>query len=137
MVATKKGPGSVPFHLSEKAHFDTAIHEYAHALADAVGAYRDPKFKAVIQKGLENISPADIIYDEESFKCPIYRIESDKFISKYQGRLYEEVGIYDGKNISLDGMLDYFSEGYEEYIRNPSNLKAHDPGLFTYFEGIL
>jgi len=124
-------------YLSKKAHPDTAIHEYAHALAEAIGAYDDPKFKAIMQKGLEDISLADIIYDEESFVCPIYRIESDKFVSKYQGRLYEEVGIYDGKNISLDGMLDYFSEGYEEYIRNPDNLKAHDPDLFAYFEGII
>lgn len=123
--------------LSEKASPDAAIHEYSHALADAVGAYADPKFKAIMRKGLEDISPADIIYDEETFKRPIYRIESNKFISKYQGRLYEEVGIYDGKNISLDGMLDYFSEGYEEYIRNPDNLKEHDLDLFVYFEGII
>lgn len=91
--------------LSKKVYPDTAIHEYAHAQSDAVGAYDDPRFRAVLRKGLENISPADVIYDE--------------------------------KNILLDSMLDYFSEGYEEYIRNPDNLMLHDPDLFVYFEGII
>ena len=122
--------------ISQNADPDDIIHEYAHALAESLGSYKDQKFKEIMVKGLENVSPLDVIYDEESFVESIYRVECDKFISKYQGRLYEEVGIFSGKGVSLDGMLDYFSEGYAEYIRNPNNLKTHDPDLFDYFEGI-
>lgn len=122
--------------ISENAGADDIIHEYAHALAEALGSYSDPKFRKIMLNGLENITPLDVIYDETSFKEPIYRVECDKFVSKYQGRLYEEVGIFSGAGVSFDGMLDYISEGYEEYIRNPTNLKEHDPELFDYFEGI-
>lgn len=115
---------------------DAIIHEYAHGLERALNIYRDPKFKQIMMTGLENISLDDIIYDETTFTRPVYRIKNDKFISEYQGRLYEEFGVYDGKNISLDGMREYFSEGYKEYIVNPENLKKHDPDLFDYIEGI-
>lgn len=114
----------------------TIIHEYAHGLEVALNIYEDPKFLAVRTKGLEDITAKDVIYDESSFTAPIYRVESPKFISVYQGRLYEKYGIYSGRDISFDGMLEYFSEGYREYIVNPSNLKKHDPDLFAYIEGI-
>lgn len=122
--------------ISQYANADDIIHEYAHALSDAVGAYNDPAFKKILYNGLENISPLDIIIDDTTFTEEIYRVECDKFISIYQGRLYHEVGIFNGKDVSLDGMLDYFSEGYVEYIRNPDNLKKHDPDLFEYFRRI-
>lgn len=114
---------------------DTIIHEYAHGLEDALNIYEDPEFKKVMMKGLENIGLADVIVDEETFMRPIYRIESEKFISLYQGRLYD--GFYKGgDSFTLDTMRDYFSEGYREYIVNPDNLKKHDPDLFNYIEGI-
>lgn len=122
--------------ISQYANADDIIHEYAHALSDAVGAYNDPAFKKILYNGLENISPLDIIIDDTTFTEEIYRVECDKFISIYQGRLYHEVGIFNGKDVSLDGMLDYFSEGYVEYIRNPDNLKKHDPDLFEYIRRI-
>lgn len=122
--------------ISKYASSDDIIHEYAHALSDVIGAYNDPIFRKILYKGFENISPLDVIYDEIGFSEPIYRVESSKFVSTYQGRLYEKLGIFNGKDISLDGMLDYFSEGYVEYIRNPDNLKKHDPDLFNYFRGI-
>lgn len=122
--------------ISQYASGDDIIHEYAHALSEAVGAYSDPTFKKIMYKGFENISPLDVIVDDTTFTEVIYRVECEKFISQYQGRLYDEVGIFNGKDITLDGMLDYFSEGYVEYIRNPDNLKKHDPDLFDYFRGI-
>lgn len=123
-------------YLSRHSNPDVAIHEYAHAMADALSVYDDPAYNAVLKKGFEDIGPMDVIYDEETFVEPVYRVEHPKLISVYQGRLYEEVGIFDGTEVSLRGMLDYFSEGYEEYIRNPENLKRHDPELFEYFEAI-
>jgi hypothetical protein len=87
-------------------------------------------------KGLENIKPTDIIEDETTFVIPIYRIESKKFIELYQGRLYEEYGIFSGGSVSLEGLRDYLAPGYAEYILNPDNLKKHDPDLWEYFEGI-
>lgn len=86
------------------------VHEYAHALEEALDIYKDTEFLKISRKGLESITINDIIYDNETFAKPIYRILNDKFVSIYQGRLYEEYGIYNGKEIILDGMKDYFAE---------------------------
>ena len=112
------------------------VHEYAHALEEALDIYNDTEFLKISRKGLESITINDIIYDDETFEKPIYRILNDKFVSIYQGRLYEEYGIFDGSNISIDGMRDYFAEGYTAYIFNPNALRVHDPDLYGYFERI-
>ncbi len=114
----------------------TIIHEYAHALERAIDAYNDKKFISIRNKGFDNITIFDIIEDDRTFTEPIYRVMHEKLVSVYQGRLYESYGIFDGSKVSLEGMREYFSEGYKEYITNPENLKLHDPELFDYFEGI-
>ena len=123
--------------ISKNADTQMILHEYAHALEHALKIYRNEAFKKVMLKGLENITIADVIYDEDTFVEPIFRISNPKFVRPYQGRLYEEYGIFDGSKLSLEGMQDYFSEGYAEYITDPENLRRHDPDLFNYFEGIL
>ena len=123
-------------YMSRFADPDDIIHEYAHALGSDLGSYQDPEFRRIMRSGLENITVSDVIYDENTFSEPIYRIECEKFVNEYQGRLYEEVGIYSGKGVLLDGMLEYLSVGYEEYVRNPENLRKIDPELFYYLEGI-
>lgn len=100
----------------------------------AIGAEKDGKFIEIREKEFENSAVADIIENEETFTAPIYRLEHEKFISLYQGRLYD--GFYRGNGITLDTMFEYFSEGYREYVANPDNLKKHDPDLYDYFEGI-
>lgn len=122
--------------LSKNASANEIIHEYAHALEEALNSYNDPNFKNIMAKGLESTNVNDIIWDDTTFVEPIYRIENKKFVSVYQGRLYEEYGIFDGTNVLLDGMRDYLSEGYAEYILNPDNLKRHDPDLYNYFGSI-
>lgn len=62
---------------------------------------------------------------------------NDKFVSEYQGRMYESYGIYDGTEINLSSMKDYFPEGYREFFMDPDNLKAHDPDLYDYIRGLL
>lgn len=100
----------------------------------AIGAEKDEKFIEIREKKFENSAVADIIENEETFTAPIYRLEHEKFISLYQGRLYD--GFYRGNGITLDTMFEYFSEGYREYVANPDNLKKHDPDLYDCFEAI-
>lgn len=110
------------------------IHEYAHGLERALKIYQDKDFLQIRAEGLQNLKVEDIIEDTTTFTRPIYRIEHPKLVSEYQGRLYEKYGIYDGANISLEGMLEYFSEGYREYILNPERLREFDPELYRYLE---
>lgn len=102
------------------------IHEYGHAIETVLDLYNNPKFLAIRDKGLESISEKNIIIDDESFEETIFRIEAEKLISAYQGRLYENFGshgIYDGQRIYLDGMREYFSEGFRCYFTDPELLE--------------
>jgi hypothetical protein len=123
-------------YIARKADERMVLHEFAHVLEYALDSYNNDDFRKIMFKGLENIKPSDIIEDETTFVIPIYRIENEKFIEPYQGRLYEEYGIFSGGKVSLEGMRDYLAPSYAEYILNPDNLKKHDPELWEYFEGI-
>ena len=110
----------------------TVAHEYAHAIETALDLYEDSEFLAILRKGFENLSLSDIIEDEDTFSKPIFRIWSKKLVSLYQGRLYERYGIYDGQHIILDGMREYFSEGFRVYVTDPELLEEKDKDLFDY-----
>lgn len=113
------------------------IHEYGHALERALKLEKDPAFAVLREKGINLADDSKIVYDETTFTEPIWRMLSDKFVSEYQGRMYESVGIYDGNTINLTSMKEYFAEGYREFYMNPKNLRLHDPDLYEYIRGLL
>lgn len=113
------------------------IHEYGHALERALKLEKDPAFVALREKGIDLADASKIVYDETTFTEPIWRMLSDKFVSEYQGRMYESAGIYDGHTINLASMKEYFAEGYREFYVNPENLRLHDPDLYDYIRGLL
>lgn len=113
------------------------IHEYGHALERALKLEKDPAFVALREKGIDLADASKIVYDETTFTEPIWRMLSDKFVSEYQGRMYESAGIYDGHTINLTSMKEYFAEGYREFYVNPENLRLHDPDLYDYIRGLL
>ena len=77
------------------------------------------------------------LYDKTTFTTPIKRLDSEKFISVYQGRLYDNGGICDSVGrIDLSKLKDYFSEGYRAYYTEPWTLKKKDPKLYAYIEGL-
>ena len=117
----------------------TVAHEYAHALEKALNIYEDPEFLKIRAKGFENLTVFDIIEDDETFNKGIYRIWNEKLVSIYQGRLYKDYGrgIYDGKQVYLDGMREYFSEGFMFYVNDPEVLRQRDPDLFDYIRRLL
>lgn len=113
------------------------IHEYGHALERALKLERDPAFAVLREKGIDLADASKIVYDETTFTEPIWRMLNDKFVSEYQGRMYESVGIYDGNTINLTSMKEYFAEGYREFYMNPKNLRLHDPDLYDYIRRLL
>ena len=64
------------------------------------------------------------------------RLECDKFVSEYQGRLYEFIGFWDGKELDLRAMQEYFSEGYRAFYTEPELLKEKDPKLYAFIGGL-
>lgn len=112
------------------------IHEFGHAIETRLDLYHNEEFLKVLNNGLEDITPFDIIDDEDSFIIPVQRLESDKFISEYQGFLYETD--IDGNERINDFSLntkclgEYFSEGYRVYLTNPELLKSKDIDLYNF-----
>ena len=123
--------------LCDHREKNALVHEYAHALERVQKIYENPTFRKIMKKGLESLTLSDIIEDDKTFSEPIYRIESDKFVSLYQGRLYESYGIYDGNQIMLDGMREYFAEGFRVYFEKPELLRLRDPDLYRYIEELV
>lgn len=126
--------------LSKDWRAGDVLHEYAHALEEALDLYNDPQFLAIRDKGLENLSAADILEDEKNYSERVFFLKSDKFVSEYQGRLYENYGdngIYDGKKVYLDGMREYFSEGVRVFYTDPRLLEKKDPDLYEYIKELM
>lgn len=123
--------------LSASRNPGDVIHEYGHALEYALKLEKDSTFVAIRESGIDLADASKIVYDEDTYTEPIWRMISDKFVSEYQGRMYESAGIYDGHTINLSSMKEYFAEGYREFYADPENLKAHDPDLYDYIRGLL
>lgn len=70
------------------------IHELGHALETKFDLYNNEKYKKLLNNVVKNKGYGDIIYDSEKFTIPTTRLQADRFVSEYQGRLYEEVEIF-------------------------------------------
>ena len=77
---------------------------------------------------------------KKNYSERVFFLKSDKFVSEYQGRLYENYGdngIYDGKKVYLDGMREYFSEGVRVFYTDPRLLEKKDPDLYEYIKELM
>lgn len=121
--------------VSESRKAGDVIHEYGHALERACKVWKDPEYISVRADGIDLADLSKVVYDETTFTAPIHRLNSEKFISEYQGRLYRR-GYSDVTEIDLSTLKDYFSEGYRAYYTEPWLLKKKDPKLYAYIEGL-
>lgn len=121
--------------VSESRKAGDVIHEYGHALERACKVWKDPEYISVRADGIDLADLSKVVYDETTFTAPIHRLNSEKFISEYQGRLYRR-GNSGATEIDLSTLKDYFSEGYRAYYTEPWLLKKKDPKLYAYIEGL-
>lgn len=121
--------------VSESRKAGDVIHEYGHALERVCKVWKDPEYISVRADGIDLADLSKVVYDETTFTAPIHRLNSEKFISEYQGRLYRR-GNSGATEIDLSALKDYFSEGYRAYYTEPWLLKKKDPKLYAYIEGL-
>ena len=113
------------------------VHEIGHVIETKLDLYHNKEFLNALNNGLGDITPFDII-DDDSFVEPITRIENPKFISEYQGYLYEfdidgmERFNSEDFTFNLKCLGEYFSEGYRVYLTNPQILKSKDAELYNF-----
>lgn len=119
------------------------IHEFGHAIETNLDLYHNQKFLDILENGLEDITPFDIIEDMETFVEPVYRLDVPKFISEYQGFIYpydtdgKEHIFYDRGIVNIKCLGEYFSEGFREYTISPNNLSKKDKKLFDFIKGLM
>lgn len=116
------------------------LHEIGHAIETKLDIFNDNKFIDILKN---NISEMDIIRikrDKTTFGQEIDLIENDKFISEYQGRVYNydinKKPRFDNitKRFNYKTLGEYFSEGFATYFTNKEILKEKDIKLYRYIE---
>lgn len=114
------------------------IHEIGHTLENKLNIYNDSKFKSIINKTLKDLSTNDIIFDPNTFTSGIFRIESKKFITEYQGRIYQSSG-FTMKNgeLNFKAFKEYFSEGLRMYYQDNQLLKNRNIDLYNYIKELM
>ena len=92
------------------------IHEIGHILVDKLRINNDSRFISIINNTLDNFTDKDIIFDPETFSKGIFRIESQKFVTEYQGRIYQNEGFtFNNNKLNYKAFKDYFPEGLKTY----------------------
>lgn len=116
------------------------IHEYGHALEISLDLRHNSKYISIRKSGIDVEDFSKIVYDDSTYTQAIYLLQNSKFISEYQGRLYESPtdGIFKAGTMQIneDMLKEYFSEGYRAFYQEPSALKERDPQLYHFIEGL-
>ncbi len=111
------------------------IHEIGHILVDKLRINNDSRYINIINNTLDNFTDKDIIFDPKTFEKGIFRIESNKFVTEYQGRAYqnEEFALSNGK-LNYKAFKDYFPEGLKMYYQDIELLKRKNIDLYNYIK---
>lgn len=116
------------------------IHEYGHALEISLDLRHNSKYISIRKSGIDVEDFSKIVYDDSTYTQAIYLLQNSKFISEYQGRLYESPtdGIFKAGTMQIneDMLKEYFSEGYRAFYQEPSALKEKDPQLYHFIDGL-
>ncbi len=112
------------------------IHEAAHILEEHLKVFENEKFVRILR---DTFKGGQIIWDNNTFVKPIYRMTSNRLVSLYQGRAYLEYGLPQ----KIDGDLnpyvfaDFFTEAYKTYILHPEILRRENQSLWTFMEELI
>ena len=147
VVMTEKDAGGSGYYYPTKTLYlhpehknGDVIHEYGHALEISLDLRHNSKYISVRKSGIDVEDLSKIVYDDSTYTQAVYLHQSSKFISEYQGRLYESStdGIFKAGTMQIneDMLKEYFSEGYRAFYQEPSALKEKDPQLYHFIEGL-
>ena len=147
VVMTEKDAGGSGYYYPTKTLYlhpehknGDVIHEYGHALEISLDLRHNSKYISVRKSGIDVEDLSKIVYDDSTYTQAVYLLQSSKFISEYQGRLYESStdGIFKAGTMQIneDMLKEYFSEGYRAFYQEPSALKEKDPQLYHFIEGL-
>ena len=126
-------------YVAKKAEKEDIVHEIGHLVENKM-----LNFETISQVRKQIIGEVDIwdiktetFYDNEGNPVDIFLLESDKFVSQYQGRIYAET-IWDAfdedGNFRYELMMEFISEPFREYIENPKLVRDKCKELYDLIE---
>lgn len=119
------------------------LHEIGHAIETKIDILHDNKYIEIQRKGLETENPIIDINKIKGYGENDFVIDTGKFISEYQRRVYEEdidkIGILDYSTFTFNTKTlgEYFSEGFRCYFEENKLLKKKDIELYNYIREVL
>ena len=116
------------------------IHECAHVIEEKLGLINgeNEKYNTLRESVVKGKGYKDVRLSKENYAKKFLRLQSDTFVSEYQGCLYS--GGKEGYELIIDGqvnpkcLVEYFPEGYSFYLTNPELLKERDRELFDFIK---
>ena len=130
-------------HLLRDSNKYEILHEIGHATETRLNILHDNKYINIQRKGLENINPITDINKIRGYGENDFVIDTGKFISEYQRRIYENdidgnsLLNYNNFTFNTKTLGEYFSEGFRCYFENNNLLKRKDKDLYDYIKEIL
>lgn len=118
----------------------TILHELGHAFGDMESLYNNDEFLSIISDNLNLEDWSEVIpYLHPDKKDEyVYILNSPKFITPYQGRIYANISEIDwSQPINAKLLKEYISVGFDTFFTNPELLKEKDIRLFEFLEARL
>lgn len=113
-------------------------HELGHFLEDALDFKNNSSYTTLINKydnwSVNKTKLVDYVGDGD-FK--VFLIDDGSFISEYQRYVGKDIIFGTTKTIDGTDLIEYFSEGYREYITNPKNLQEKNSALYEFIHSTL
>lgn len=126
--------------LDKETATNSILHELGHAWAKMDNLYEDEEFLAVLADGLEREDWGEVTSYVHPYKQGdyVYILESPKFLTPYQGRVYSDFSDVDpSKPIPLELFQEYISVGFQTFFDEPELLRKKDKKLYGFLEARL
>ena len=126
--------------LNPKTGDKSIVHELGHAFGDMNNLYNDPEFLDILSEGLKLDNWGEVEYIPHPYVKDeyVYVLNSPKFVTPYQGRIYSDIDTFDwSKPIEPKDFKEYISVGFQTYFNDPELLKANDSKLHDYLEAMI
>ena len=104
-------------------------HEFAHIISNEKSLMKNQQFLNIIKKSIVGAR-----YNTMNIRGVDYMtVESNKFLSKYQGRTYIKASDFKG-SLEIEDLREFVSVGYEYFVKNPQLLYNINKDLYIFFE---
>lgn len=127
-------------HIAKGATQEEIVHEIGHLIDNKLinQSARDSLLRDIVAgMSIEHVKQ-DVFVDASGQEHNVIYLQSDRFVSDYQGRVYvdEAADAFDDNgNVRIDKMQEFISEIFREYWKDSENLNRYYPEHYSLIDG--